>query len=194
MQHQPRIRPITLAVALGLSLGAMSAQAGFPNPLPLSSLNGSTGFRLDGVAAGDNSGKSGSSYVVFGARPVFSINLQNSGAVTGLSGIQGSNTFFALDVPAGAYDCRGFIAGNNETCNNFAKTGRYWVMVNGYSGFSGVNLVGSYKPAGPEFDGDGRSDILWRHTSGKNVIWTMDGFTRTGNSLIPSAPVGWTGR
>jgi hypothetical protein len=33
-----------------------------------------------------------------------------------------------------------------------------------------------------DFDGDGRSDILWRHTDGQVAIWRMAGGVRTGES------------
>jgi hypothetical protein len=40
-----------------------------------------------------------------------------------------------------------------------------------------------------DFNGDGKSDILWRHTDGTLAIWFMDGttFTSGGVALVPSA-------
>ncbi|MGD8378473.1 MAG: pre-peptidase C-terminal domain-containing protein [Gammaproteobacteria bacterium] len=99
--------------------------------------------------------------------------LQNGVPVNNLSGAQGDQLFFSLDVPAGAanlsfqmsggtgdadlyvkfgsqptlssYDCRPYQYGNNETCNiSNIQTGTYYVMINGYSSFSGVSLVGSF--------------------------------------------------
>ncbi|MEO1480801.1 MAG: S8 family peptidase [Myxococcota bacterium] len=113
--------------------------------------------------------------------------LSNGVPVTGLSGGTGSERFFTLDVEAGASnlaftisggsgdadlyvrfgsppttstsDCRPFQTGNNETCN-FANpsVGTYFVMLRGYSSYSGVTLTGSYSvstsgptcPAGSE--------------------------------------------
>ncbi len=96
-----------------------------------------------------------------------------------LSGATGSQTFFTLDVPAGAsdlsfvmsggtgdadlyvrfgsppttstYDCRPFRWGNDETCD-FAnpQAGTYHVMVRGYSSYSGVSLVGTYTDPGSQ--------------------------------------------
>jgi len=128
MKQPPRIRPITLAIALGLSLANAPAQAGFPAIVQLSALNGSTGFRLDGVAAGDVSGISvstagdingdgtddfiigasgadpnalhaGSSYVVFGSSTGFSTSMS-------VSTLDGSNGF-RIDGVA-LYDSSGF--------------------------------------------------------------------------------------
>ncbi len=99
--------------------------------------------------------------------------LENGVAKTGLSGGQGSETRFTLQVPAGAsglsfaisggsgdadlyvrfgsapttgtYDCRPFRNGNNETCNiSNVQAGTYHVMIRGYSAFSGVSLVASF--------------------------------------------------
>ncbi|MEO1173089.1 MAG: PPC domain-containing protein [Myxococcota bacterium] len=68
----------------------------------------------------------------------------------------------SFDVPLvddATSDCRPFQTGNNETCN-FANpsVGTYFVMLRGYSSYSGVTLTGSYSvstsgptcPAGSE--------------------------------------------
>jgi|GEM_PF-313185 len=94
-------------------------------------------------------------------------------AETGLSGAQNGQLNFTMDVPSGAtnlsfdmsggsgdadlyvkfgsapttgsYDCRPWKSGNNENCD-FAspQAGTYHVMINGYSAFSNVSLVGDY--------------------------------------------------
>lgn len=103
--------------------------------------------------------------------------LSNGVAKTGLSGASGSQTFFTLQVPAGAsnlsfvmsggsgdadmyvkfgskpttssYDCRPYRSGNNETCNiSNVQAGTYHVMLRGYSSYSNVSLVGSYTAGG----------------------------------------------
>jgi hypothetical protein len=99
--------------------------------------------------------------------------LTNGIALTGQAGSTGVQKFYYLDVPAnkavsfvssggtgdadlyvkfgsqastGVYDCRPYLAGNAETCNMAAKTtaGRYSVMLNAYSTFSGVSIKGTY--------------------------------------------------
>ncbi|WP_224364820.1 M4 family metallopeptidase [Hyalangium versicolor] len=101
--------------------------------------------------------------------------LTNGVAKTSLSGSSGSSTYYYLDVPASkavtfvtsggsgdadlyvkfgaqpttaSYDCRPYITGNAETCNMAAKTtaGRYYVMLNGYTSYSGLSLKGTYTP------------------------------------------------
>ncbi len=104
--------------------------------------------------------------------------LTNGVPVTNLSGNLNSQTNFSLDVPAGAtnlsfvisggtgdadlyvkfgsqptlsvYDCRPYLNGNNETCSfSTPQVGTYYVMLVGYSAYSGVTLVGSYQVSGP---------------------------------------------
>jgi hypothetical protein len=45
-----------------------------------------------------------------------------------------------------SYDCRPYLSGNNETCNIAAKTttGRFHVMLRGYSSYSSTSLKGTY--------------------------------------------------
>ncbi|HZP11288.1 MAG TPA: S8 family peptidase [Nevskiaceae bacterium] len=103
--------------------------------------------------------------------------LANGVAQTNLSGATGAQLQFQMAVPAGAtglkfvmsggtgdadmyvkfgsmpttssYDCRPYVNGNAETCTiATAQAGTYYVMLNGYSAFSGVSLTGSYSTGG----------------------------------------------
>jgi len=99
--------------------------------------------------------------------------LDNSVPITDLAGAISSQTFFRLTVPPGqsqvvfaisggsgdadlyvragnkptttAFDCRGFLAGNNETCTIANPVaGVYYVMLRGFSAYTGVSLVGHF--------------------------------------------------
>ncbi|WP_394147818.1 S8 family serine peptidase [Shewanella atlantica] len=99
--------------------------------------------------------------------------LQNGVAKTDLTGAKNDELHFSLEVPAGAtdlsftmsggsgdadlyvqygaapstssYDCRPWETGNSESCPiTNAESGTYYVMVQGYSAFSGVSLVANY--------------------------------------------------
>ena len=103
--------------------------------------------------------------------------LTNGVPVTGISGAAASQQSWTMAVPAGAsnlvfqtsggtgdadmyvrfgsaptlttYDCRPYASGNAETCTFAAPgTGTYYVMLNGYSAYSGLSLVGSYSTGG----------------------------------------------
>ncbi|MHC9512078.1 S8 family serine peptidase [Kangiella sp. M94] len=88
-----------------------------------------------------------------------------------VSGAQGSKQYFTLEVPAGrsvvdvvmsggsgdadlyvkfgsepttsSYDCRPYKYGNAESCSLTAQEGTYYIMIYGYSSYSGVSLEGS---------------------------------------------------
>ncbi len=99
--------------------------------------------------------------------------LSNGVPVTGLSGAQASEKIYRIDVPAGQtnleikisggtgdadlyvkfgeaptigdYDYRPFLSGNDETVTvNNPTAGTWYIMVHGYSAYSGVTLVASY--------------------------------------------------
>lgn len=115
--------------------------------------------------------------VTVGTTPPPSSLLQNGVPRTNLSASTGQTLNFTLDVPAGAsnlsfvmsggsgdadmhvrfgspptlttYDCRPYASGNNETCSiTPVRAGRYYVLLNAYSTFSGVSLTGSYTSGG----------------------------------------------
>jgi hypothetical protein len=100
--------------------------------------------------------------------------LQNGVPVTGISGASPSQQFWTMSVPSGAsnlqfqtsggtgdadmyvrfgtppntttYDCRPFVSGNNETCSFPSPAAGTWhVMLDGYTAYSGLTLVGSYQ-------------------------------------------------
>ena len=99
--------------------------------------------------------------------------LQNGVPVTGLSGSKNTKLYYTVQIPAGAknlaittsggsgdedlyvkfgstpttssYDCRPYIAGNSESCTVASpSTGTYYIMLNGYSAFSGVTLKATW--------------------------------------------------
>lgn len=101
--------------------------------------------------------------------------LANGVPVSGLSGSAGAERRYTLVVPSGAsnlriaisggsgdadlyvgigfppttssYSCRPFRNGNDETCTASAPSpNTYYILVRGYSSYSGVTLTGSYTP------------------------------------------------
>ena len=103
--------------------------------------------------------------------------LANGVAVTGIAGAVGSDQVWTLDVPAGATglkfvtaggtgdsdlyvkfgsaptttvnDCKSEGGTTAETCSiATAQVGKYYVLVHGYTAFSGVSLTGSYSTGG----------------------------------------------
>ncbi|MGA0585946.1 M4 family metallopeptidase [Dyella sp. KRB-257] len=99
--------------------------------------------------------------------------LQNGVPVSNLSGSKGTKLYYTVKIPSGArnlaittsggsgdedlyvkfgstpttssYDCRPYITGNNESCTVASpSTGTYYIMLNGYSAFSGVTLKATW--------------------------------------------------
>ena len=99
--------------------------------------------------------------------------LQNGVAVTGLSAARNGQLNYSVAVPSGAhnlkiaisggsgdadlyvrlgsapttstYDCRPFVTGNTESCTATApQAGTYFIMINGFSAFSGVTLKATW--------------------------------------------------
>lgn len=143
-----------------------------------------------GVGAGGGGGGGGGGGV-----------LSNNVPVTGLSGAKSSLTYFTLDVPAGStnlsftmsggsgdadlyvkfgsqpttssYNCRPYKSGNNETCTFAApSTGTYYVMIRGYSSYSGVSLNGAFTAGGG--GGGGGSCAHDKCTTGTKLVSGCD--------------------
>jgi vibriolysin len=120
-----------------------------------------------GVAVPDPDGDGGGGETV----------LNNGVPVSGLSGATGAQAFYKIAVPAGqttltftitggtgdadlytklgarpslsSYDCRPYKTGNIETCTvNAPAAGTYYVLLHGYSAYSGVTLTATYSGGG----------------------------------------------
>ncbi|MCH4293969.1 S8 family serine peptidase [Shewanella sp. 3B26] len=145
--------------------------------------------------------------------------MTNGVAKSNLSGAKGDELHFYIDVPAGAtdlnfamsggsgdadlyvqygaapttssYDCRPWKGGNAESCPIAnAQAGTYYVMVQGYSAFSGVNLVASYTDNNGGGNGGGTTGpVSYTNTDNYNIpdnstagITSPINVTRTGDS------------
>jgi serine protease len=92
--------------------------------------------------------------------------------ITGIAGATGSAQYWRINTPAGrrltisisggtgdadlytrfgsrptttTYLCRPYLTGNNETCTvTSTSAGDYYIMLRGYSAFTGVRLIASY--------------------------------------------------
>ncbi|GAA0205383.1 S8 family peptidase [Kangiella japonica] len=126
------------------------AKAGSPNLLLYSIFDGSTpppppppgGNELENGVAQTISGASGSEtdFTFEVPSDATSVDFQMSGG----SGDADLYVKFGSAPTTSSYDCRPYRNGNNETCNFSAQTGTYYVMVRGYSSYSGASLVANH--------------------------------------------------
>ncbi|VAW39453.1 Extracellular ribonuclease precursor [hydrothermal vent metagenome] len=121
--------------------------------------------------AGNESGFSTEISVTAATSPAGNV-LTNGVTVSGLAASTGNSLEYTMTVPSAAtnltfnivggsgdadlyvrfgsaptqdtYDCRPWLNGNVETCNETAQVGTYYIMVRAYTAFSGVSLTGSY--------------------------------------------------
>ena len=141
------------------------------------------------------------------------IVLTNGTAVTGISGAASSQAFYKIVVPSGqtsltiaisggtgdvdlytklgarptlsTYDCRPYKTGNAETCTvTNPAAGTYYVLLNGYSAYSGVSLTATYSTTG----GGGGGDPLL--TNGQAI--TISGATSSAQYWRITVPAGKT--
>ena len=109
------------------STDVKTALAAVTSGVPISNLSGSRGSQ-----------RTGSIVVPSGAK-----DLKIS--ISGGSGDADLYVRFGSAPTTGSYDCRPYQTGNNETCSFSApRTGTYFIMIRGYSAYSGVTLNASY--------------------------------------------------
>lgn len=179
--------------------------------------NHSIAFAKLGVAFAYETGKTGTTPPPPPPPPG---ELRNDVPVTGLSGSQGQELRFYMNVPAGArnlafdmsggsgdadmyvrfgsepttssYDCRPYRNGNVENCS-FAtpQTGRYYVMLRGYSSFSGVTLKGAYQDeiGGDSFENTNNYNIPDNNSTGVQSPLSVTGSGNAGTISVEVAIV-----
>ena len=138
-------------------------------------------------------------------------SLQNGVPVTGLSGASGSGPSFSITVPTGArnlvistsggtgdvdlfvrlgqvpttstYDCSSTSTSNSESCSGSTPSaGTYYVLLNGYTAYSGVTLTASYAASG-SITGTSGNDTLFNGT-GDNTVSGLGGI----DTYVSSGP------
>jgi vibriolysin len=99
-------------------------------------------YLTNGVAVGNLSGASGSAAYWRVATPAGkTLTIKISGG----SGDADLYTRFGSRPTTSTYSCRPYLNGNTETCTTTnTSAGDYYVMLRGYTAYSGVSLIASY--------------------------------------------------
>lgn len=147
--------------------------------------------------------------------------LQNGVAVNGISGARGQERLFSLAVPSGAkglhfaisggtgdadiyvrfgsaptrttYDYRPYLNGNDETVDpNPIQTGTYYVLVRGYTAYSGVSLIASFDTGGNGTGGAGAGGAAGSAGSSTAGAAGSGGASSGPDCTVPSSwPAAW---
>jgi hypothetical protein len=91
------------------------------------------------------------------------------------------------------------VAANDDTAGQqsdvqfVASAGTsYAIAVSGYSASTGSITLAMIPPSGrDDLGGDGRSDLLWRHSGGALYLWQMRGTTVTASDYVPPISTAW---
>lgn len=138
-----------------------------------------------GVAQDDLAGEGGDRLVFAIDVPADATNLRFS-----MSGGEGDADLylrFGAEPTLNDYDCRPYLFGNQERCKvPDARQGRYYVLIHGYSAFSGVSLVASYDEAA-----DPEPDPATRHFENSDD-YTIPGFSFIGIGSPIEVPLSGT--
>jgi endonuclease G len=121
----------------------------------------------NGVPVSNLSGTQGSNTFFTLAAPAGATNLHFT-LGTGTSSTNDADLFvkFGSQPTTSTYDCRSINTGNTEACAlNTAQAGTYYVLVNGYTAYSGVTLTGSYTASGSGGGGGGTGANISVHTT-----------------------------
>ena len=99
---------------------------------------------------------------------------------------------FGSEPTSSSYDCRPYRNGNVENCS-FAspQTGRYYVMLRGYSSFSGVTLKGAYQDeiGGDTFENTNNYNIPDNNSTGVQSPLAVTGSGNAGTISVEVAIV-----
>lgn len=120
--------------ALANGCGGVTDPDPDPDPIP--------GELTNGVPKTGLSGGAGSEASYTFAVPADATNV--SVTISGGSGDADLHTKFGTAATQSNYDCRPYKNGNSETCDLSQAGGTHYVMLHGYSTYSGVTLTGSY--------------------------------------------------
>ena len=139
----------------------------FPTVAPFQPVRGGTG---DAFVSRVNAGGSALTYSTY---------------LGGSSGSEQAHAI-ALDGAGNAY-----VTGETSS-TNFPTARPYQSTFGGAGTDAFVAKVLAVVPPG-DFDGDGKSDIVWRNTTnGTNAVWYMNGLAVTGGGAFNVAPTSWS--
>jgi hypothetical protein len=131
-----------------------------------------------------------------------SIWQMNGGTVSSSLVVGSANTSWQIVGTASPASGTGDIDGDGNAdifwvhpgAGNIPSSYAVWELNGGtiksQSGLGEVDAAWKIAAIG-DFDGDGRADIVWRHTNGTVAIWEMSGFTLRSSISLGAVPTDW---
>lgn len=173
---------VQAAVNLGYSLADQTSVAnawqavGVPVPTPGGGGGGGGDITLtNGVALGSQSGATNAQTFYKIVVPTGQTSLTFN--ISGGTGDADMYTKFGAHPTLSSYDCRPYVSGNTETCTvTNPAAGTYYVMLNGYSAYSGLTIKATY--SGTTGGGDpyltNGVGVSVSGASGSNQYWRVN--------------------
>src|SRR6266540_3859532 len=152
----------TVSVFLGNGNGSFQAQIQY-----------ATGTNPDSVAIGDLNGD---------GQPDLAIANYDSNTVSVLLGNVGGGFQAQTQYPTGTNP-------SSVAIGDLNGDGRLDLAVANFGSNNVTVLLSPNAPADHDFNGDGNSDVLWRHDSGQVYFWEMDGLGVKAEGSVAHAPV-----
>ncbi len=114
--------------------------------------------------------------------------LQLSAVVNTTTGWSKSGTNLLIDLNADA-----LFNANDLTIRNFfsASDAAGSGFIENLANLSGSTILSQYKTVKNDFNGDKKSDILWRNNDGRVALWQMNGSTVTTGSIFTTISADW---
>lgn len=149
--HAKKFSEVAAAYMIELAKGGLNGNPG-PDPGPVGGGGGGptgTEITTNPATYSNLSGSAGGEDRYYLDIPAGATNLSIS--TSGGTGDVDLYYRFGAEPTTGVYDCRPYQGGNNETCTEASPSaGTHYIMLHGYSAYSGVTLNVSYDaPGGP---------------------------------------------
>ena len=114
--------------------------------------------------------------------------LQLSALVNTTTGWSKSGTNLLIDLNADA-----LFNANDLTIRNFfsASDAAGSGFIENLANLSGIAILSQYKTVKNDFNGDSKSDILWRNDDGSVALWQMNGSTVTTGTVLATVSTDW---
>jgi FG-GAP-like repeat/FG-GAP repeat len=188
------------AEAIG-GAGGFGGGGGFGNTVGVAGFGGAGGFASSGASGnGGGAGFGGAIFIRSGSLNLTNTTLTNNIAIGGASanGGEGKGLGGGIFAMNSLTNTNGNNQGMPTILPKVTSINTTYAQNSAYNDSTTENTYGSItlavtpSPTRNDFNGDGKSDILWRNDNGNIALWQMNGTTVTTTSTVATAvPTAW---